>query len=117
MKPNITVIPAKQTSGSFISFEELEKKRVAAYFRVSTEQVEQEGSYKTQVAHYTDFINNKDGWRLAGIYADEGITGTNIKKRQEFKRMIDDCHAGLIDMVITKSISRFARNTLDCLGK
>ena len=115
MKPNVTVIPAKQTSGNFISFEELEKKRVAAYCRVSTEQEEQEGSYKTQVAHYTDFINNKDGWRLAGIYADEGITGTNIKKRQEFKRMIDDCHAGLIDMVITKSISRFARNTLDCL--
>ena len=115
MAPKVTVIPARKTNTNFISMEDIEKKRVAAYCRVSTEQEEQEGSYRTQVSHYTEFINNHPDWRLAGIYADEGISGTSTKKREEFKRMIKDCKAGLIDMIITKSISRFARNTLDCL--
>ena len=68
-----------------------------------------------QVAHYTQFIQKNPEWELAGIYADDGITGTNTKKREEFNRMIQDCMDGKIDMIITKSISRFARNTLDCL--
>ena len=67
------------------------------------------------MAHYTQFIQKNPEWELAGIYADDGITGTNTKKREEFNRMIQDCMDGKIDMIITKSISRFARNTLDCL--
>ena len=65
--------------------------------------------------HYTEYISKNPEWVLAGIFADDGITGTNTKKRDEFNRMIEECHAGNIDMIITKSISRFARNTLDCL--
>jgi len=69
----------------------------------------------SQIEHYTNFIQNNPEWELAGIFADDGITGTNTKKREEFNRMIEECMAGNIDMIITKSISRFARNTLDCL--
>ena len=75
----------------------------------------QETSYEAQVTHYTEYIQKNPEWELAGIFADDGISGTNTKKRDEFNRMIDECMAGNIDMVITKSISRFARNTLDCL--
>ena len=89
--------------------------RVAAYCRVSTDSDEQETSYEAQCLHYTNFIENHEGWCLAGIYADEGISGTSTKKREQFNNMIADCEAGLIDMVITKSISRWARNTIDSL--
>lgn len=68
-----------------------------------------------QIEHYTNYIENNVEWELAGIFADDGISGTNTKKRDEFNRMIQDCMEGKIDMIITKSISRFARNTLDCL--
>ena len=95
--------------------EDRPKLKVAAYCRVSTELEEQESSYEAQVSHYTEFINGNAAWTLAGIYADEGISGTGTKKREQFKKMIKDCEADKIDMVITKSISRFARNTLDCL--
>lgn len=88
---------------------------MAAYCRVSTDNDEQATSYETQIEHYTTYIHNHPDWKLAGIYADDGISGTNTKKRDEFNRMIEDCMAGTIDMIITKSISRFARNTLDCL--
>ena len=91
------------------------KLRVAAYCRVSTDSDEQATSYEAQVEHYTEYIQKNPDWEFAGIYADDGISGTNTKKRDEFNRMIDDCKAGKIDMIITKSISRFARNTLDCL--
>lgn len=89
--------------------------KVAAYCRVSTEEEEQESSYNIQIAYYTELIQNNLEWIFAGIYADEGITGTSTKKRDDFNRLIQDCMAGRIDLVITKSISRFARNTLDCL--
>lgn len=89
--------------------------RVAAYCRVSTASDAQETSYESQCLHYTDFIKNNTEWEFTGIYADEGITGTSARKRPEFMRMISDCHMHRIDMVITKSISRFARNTMDCL--
>lgn len=89
---------------------------MAAYCRVSTDQLEQLSSYEAQVNYYTAFINGHPGYELAGIYADEGITGTNTKKREQFNKMIEDCRAGKIDMIITKSISRFARNTLDTLN-
>lgn len=92
------------------------KKRVCAYCRISNGEEEQQSSYNLQVEHYTDFIENNDLWEFCGIYADKGISGTSIKHRTNFKRMIEDCMAGKIDMIITKSISRFARNTLDCLN-
>lgn len=89
--------------------------QVAAYCRVSTLLEEQESSYETQIRHYTGYITAHPGWALAGIYADEGLSGTQTSQRAEFNRMITDCTDGKIDLVITKSISRFARNTLDCL--
>ncbi len=95
--------------------ENQQKCRVGAYCRVSTDSEEQEGSYEAQVSHYTAVIRANPDWELAGIYADEGISGTQVKRRKEFGRMIDDCNTGKIDLVITKSISRFARNTLDCI--
>jgi site-specific DNA recombinase len=112
---NITIIPARRKMGNNVKQAEKPKLRVAAYCRVSTDTDEQETSYETQVSHYTEYINNHPDWQLAGIFADDGISGTNTKKREQFNRMIDECMAGNIDMVITKSISRFARNTLDCL--
>ena len=89
--------------------------RVAAYCRVSTKQEEQLNSYENQVQHYTERINSENGWTLEGIYADKGISGTSVKNRDEFNRMIRRCKQGKIDMIITKSIARFARNTVDCL--
>lgn len=83
---------------------------------MSTDQEEQLSSYENQVRYYTEMIEKNPEYDLVDIYADEGISGTNTKKREEFKRMIDDCRAGRIDLIITKSISRFARNTLDCLN-
>jgi DNA invertase Pin-like site-specific DNA recombinase len=78
---------------------------VAAYCRVSTDSDEQATSYEAQVEHYTQFIQKNSEWELAGIFADDGISGTNTKKRGEFNRMIEECMAGNIDMLITKSIS------------
>lgn len=83
---------------------------------MSTDQEEQLLSYENQLNYYTTFIRNNPVYEFAGIYADEGISGTNTKKRGEFRRMIQDCREGKIDRIITKSISRFARNTLDCLN-
>lgn len=91
------------------------KLRVAAYCRVSTELEEQQSSYQAQVEYYTSEIKKNPSWKFAGIYADEGISGTNTKYRTGFNKMIEDCMASKIDMVLTKSISRFARNTLDCI--
>ena len=92
------------------------KKKVCAYCRVSTDMEDQRTSYLSQINHYTDYIKKNKDWEFAGIYADDGITGTQIKKRDEFIRMIDDCKSGLIDIIIAKSISRFARNTVDTLN-
>lgn len=89
---------------------------MAAYCRVSTDQEEQLLSYENQVNYYTNYISENPLYEYAGTYADEGISGTNTKKRDEFNRMIADCRSGKIDMIITKPISRFARNTLDCLN-
>ncbi len=112
---NITVIPARRRVGNTVNKEVKPKLKVAAYCRVSTDSDEQATSYEAQVEHYTDFIKKNPEWEFAGIFADDGITGTNTKKREEFNRMIDEAMAGKIDMIVTKSISRFARNTLDCL--
>ena len=116
MNENVTLIPARKRTGNRVSKEvDKPKLKVAAYCRVSTDSDEQAGSYEVQVEHYTDYISRNKEWELAGIYADDGISGTNTKKREGFNEMIDDCMEGKIDLVITKSISRFARNTLDCL--
>lgn len=88
---------------------------MAAYCRVSTKQDEQINSYEVQKQYYTGKINSEPKWCLAGIYADKGISGTSTKNRDAFNRMIRDCKKGKIDRIITKSISRFARNTVDCL--
>ena len=112
----VTVIPARQRAGNRKKEENTPKLRVAAYCRVSTETDEQATSYEAQIEHYTEYIRKNPSWELAGIYADDGISGTNTKKREEFNRLINDCMSGRIDMVVTKSISRFARNTLDCLN-
>ena len=91
------------------------KRRVAAYCRVSTDSDEQMLSYDAQVSEYRSKIENTEDWQMVDIYADAGISGTNVKNRTAFNRMIADCKAGKIDLIITKSISRFARNTVDCL--
>lgn len=91
-------------------------KRVAAYCRISTDLTAQQTSLETQVNAFRQKISQHVGWRLADIYADDGVTGTSAAKRPEFMRMVRDCEAGKIDYIITKSISRFARNTLECLS-
>src|SRR5574344_3164811 len=85
------------------------------YCRVSTDSDEQATSYEAQVEHYTEYIKKNPLWECAGVYADDGISGTTTKNREEFNRLINHCLSGKIDLVITKSNSRFARNTLDCL--
>lgn len=115
MARSVTVIPARSRQKANKNVPQEKKLRVAAYCRVSTDQEDQLHSFEAQVEYYTKYINEHANYEMAGIYADEGISGTNTKKRQQFKKMIADCEAGKIDLVITKSISRFARNTQDCL--
>ena len=91
-----------------------QKKRVAAYCRVSTIKLEQEESFESQVAYYTQKINNNVNYELVGIYADQGISGTKMENRPEFMRMIDDALSGKIDIIFCKSISRFGRNAAQC---
>ena len=91
------------------------KQRVAAYCRVSTDSEEQLNSYAAQKNYYTQKIEENPDWEMAGVFADEGLSGTSMKKRKEFNRMIAACKRGRIDMILTKSLSRFARNTVDCL--
>lgn len=114
MEKKLTVIPPSQTNGNAKAANSSQC-RVAAYCRVSTEQEEQLGSFANQIAYYTDYINEKEEYQLAGIFSDEGISGTGTRKRAGFRSMIAACEAGKVDLVITKSISRFARNTRDCL--
>ena len=92
-----------------------QKLRVAAYCRVSTDSEEQINSYKNQLAFYTEKINSKAEWKFAGVYADEGITGTSMKHREDFKRMLRACREGRIDLILCKSVSRFGRNSVDVL--
>ncbi len=115
MSKTVTMIPARRRVGNTVNEEVRPKLRVAAYCRVSTDSDEQATSYEAQVEHYTEYIKKNPEWEFAGIFSDDGISGTYTKKREGFNRMIDECMDGNIDMIITKSISRFARNTLDCL--
>ncbi|HBI6603049.1 TPA: recombinase family protein [Listeria monocytogenes] len=113
-KKNISVIPSQPEYDRSIKVQ-FKMLRVAAYCRVSTTLEQQETSYEAQVSYYTEKIQSNPNWKLAGIYADDGKSATNTKKRDDFNTMIDDCMAGKIDLVITKSVSRFARNTVDSL--
>ena len=115
MAKAVKIIPAKPVR-MVDGLAQNAKKRACAYCRVSTDSKEQENSYESQIAYYTDYIKKRNDWTYVDVFADEGISGTSTKNRDEFKRMISDCEAGKIDIIITKSISRFARNTLDCLG-
>lgn len=112
--PKVIIIPAKEETA-----QELEKKknlRVAAYCRVSTNSEEQINSYENQKAYYTEKIMTNPGWTMVDVFADEGKTGTSACKRKDFLRMIRQCRQGKIDMILAKSVSRFARNTVDTLN-
>ena len=112
---NVTVIPATLNLHTKTSTAERMKRRVAGYARVSTDSDEQFTSYEAQVDYYTNFIQENPDWDFVGIYTDEGISGTNTKHREGFNRMIQDALDGKIDLIVTKSVSRFARNTVDSL--
>jgi len=111
----VRVIPAIEFPGQNSAVLEPQKLRVGSYCRVSSKNPEQETSYESQVKHYREYIQAHPDWVLVDIYADDGLSGTNASKRDEFQRMIRDCERHKLDLILTKSISRFARNTLDCL--
>lgn len=115
MKKKVTTIPATKTKYSSKSKVQVTKRRVAGYARVSTDSDEQFTSYEAQVDYYTNYISNRADWVFVGIYTDEGISGTNRKHREGFNSMVKDALDGKIDLIITKSVSRFARNTVDSL--
>ena len=115
MAKSVTTIPATLSRFTAAPINSTKKRRVAAYARVSTDNEEQLTSYEAQVDYYTNYIQGREDWEFAGVYTDEGITGTNTKKREGFKSMVADALAGKIDLIITKSVSRFARNTVDSL--
>ena len=112
---NVTTIPATLSRFTATPINEQRKRRTAGYARVSTDSEEQLTSYEAQVDYYTNYIKSRDDWDFVEVYTDEGISGTNTKKREGFKRMVEDALDGKIDLIITKSVSRFARNTVDSL--
>ena len=111
--PNLVVIPVKEADKAA---KDTRKMRVCGYCRVSTETEEQQGSFELQIQEAEKQIKENPAWDFAGIYADEGISATSVERRKEFLRMIEDCKAGKIDLIITKSVSRFARNLVDCIS-
>ena len=110
---NYTFFPAKEPRDFF---GESSRLSVAVYARVSTGNVEQTSSYELQKKYYEDYVRRHPNWTLARIYADEGISGTSLAHREQFHQMITDCKAGKIDLILTKSVSRFARNVVDCIS-
>lgn len=113
--PRVTMVPATLNRFTAMPIINTRKRRVAAYARVSTNSEEQQTSYATQVSYYTEYIQANAAWEFVDVYADKGITGTNTKKRERFNDMVQDALDGKIDLIITKSVSRFARNTVDSL--
>jgi DNA invertase Pin-like site-specific DNA recombinase len=113
---NVTTIPATRNRYTANPINSKKKRRVAGYARVSTDMEDQQTSYAAQCDYYTQYIQSRDDWEFAGLYSDEGITATNTLKRDGFNKMIEDALAGRIDLIITKSVSRFARNTVDSLS-
>lgn len=112
---NITVIPATINPMTRLPMMSAILRRVAAYARVSTDSEEQLTSYEAQVDYYTKYIHSRSDWEFVDVYTDEGISATNTKKRDGFNRMVQDALDGKIDLIVTKSVSRFARNTVDSL--
>ena len=113
--PKVTKIPPRLNPATFAPLESVEKRKVAGYARVSTDSEEQKTSYTAQVDYYTKFIKERIDWEFVGVYTDEGISATNTRHRDGFNRMIADALNGKIDLIVTKSVSRFARNTVDSL--
>lgn len=113
--PKVTVRPATRNRFTALPINGTRKRRVAAYARVSTDSDEQFTSYVAQVSYYTEYIKGRVDWEFVEVYSDEGLSGTNTKYREGFNRMIEDALAGKIDLIVTKSVSRFARNTVDSL--
>ena len=113
--PRVTVLPATRNRFTTAPIASVQKRQVEAYARVSTDSDAQLTSYEAQVDYYTHYIKERPDWAFAGMYADEGISGTNTKRREGFNQMIADALAGKIDLIVTKSVSRFARNTVDSL--
>lgn len=111
----VTIIPAKLDRATFMPLDKPKKRRVAGYARVSTDSEEQLTSYEAQVSYYTEYIQKRDDWEFVNVYTDEGISATNTKHRDGFNAMIADALDGKIDLIVTKSVSRFARNTVDSL--
>jgi DNA invertase Pin-like site-specific DNA recombinase len=116
MEKKITIIEPVKPVQYTNAHDSLIKRKVCAYVRVSTDHEEQKTSYDAQFEYYTEYIGNKPEWAFTGIYADEGISGTSTKRRKQFNQMISDAKEGIFDLILTKSISRFARNTVDCLS-
>lgn len=112
---NITVIPATKMMHTGLPRNAAVKRRVAGYARVSTDSEEQQTSYEAQVDYYTKYIQSKPEWTFVRVYTDEGISALNTKHRDGFNEMIADALDGKIDLIVTKSVSRFARNTVDSL--
>ena len=108
MNKNVTIIPPSEDRPAIL--------RVAAYCRVSTDSDDQATSYASQIRSYTELISQHEGWELVDIYADEAVSGTKTDKREDFNRLLADCRKGKVDRVLVKSISRFSRNTKDCLA-
>ena len=115
MKKSVTVIPATKNKFTSIPTTSVAKRKVAAYARVSTDSDEQYTSYEAQIDYYTKLIKQREDWEFVKVYTDEGISGTNTKHREGFNEMVADALAGKIDLIVTKSVSRFARNTVDSL--
>ena len=111
----VTMIPATKNIFSSMPTHSVAKRRVAAYARVSTDSDEQYTSYEAQIDYYTQYIQKREDWEFVKVYTDEGISGTNTKRRAGFNEMVEDALAGKIDLIVTKSVSRFARNTVDSL--
>ena len=115
MDRRVTVIPPTLNLQTHQSKIQITKRRVAGYARVSTDSEEQQTSYAAQIDYYTNYIKSRDDWEFVNVYTDEGISATNTKHRDGFNQMISDALDGKIDLIVTKSVSRFARNTVDSL--
>ncbi len=116
MAQKVRIIPATINRATSSPIDARAKRKVAGYARVSTELEEQQSSYEAQVSYYTDYIQGRDDWEFVKVYTDEGISATSTRHREGFQQMVADAMAGRIDLIVTKSVSRFARNTVDSLS-
>ena len=113
--PNVTVIPATRNLHTGVRNDAVAKRKTAGYARVSTDSEEQLTSYEAQVDYYTNYIKSRPEWEFVNVYTDEGISATDTRHRSGFNQMVQDALDGKIDLIVTKSVSRFARNTVDSL--